>query len=224
MNLKQSRLLKVAGICGILSAIVFFICIAASVYHASWFSWTENWLSELGGSFGENPIWAARGMASVVFNSGLIIAGTIGILFSIAIRKSRIFTTGSGRIGTSLLFVNMSALCGVGIFPVTLGKIHVWSSLAFFGLIPLFLFVVGFEMRNLFGKKWWWMINLLSGISLCSVSIFLFMPHLSNYSKAIAEMVMLCSIFVFCTALSIKLLKVSFGYKEINAGVTFSPP
>jgi hypothetical protein len=61
----------------------------------------------------------------------------------------------------------------------------------------------------MFGKTWWWMTNILCVISISSVSAFLFIPNLYGYSKAIAEMIMLCSIFVFCIALSVKIFIIS---------------
>ncbi|MCX6664752.1 MAG: DUF998 domain-containing protein [Euryarchaeota archaeon] len=214
MNTRQQRVLKIAGICGLLSPIILFFCIALSIHSSDWFSWTENWLSELGGSFGEIPLWSARGTTSVLFNCGLIIAGFGGILFSLAVRKSRLFSTTIGNLGTLVLSGNMFALFGTGLFPVTFGNIHVWSSLSFFCSIPVLLFLMSFEMRRLFGKKWWWTINILCIFSLCSSCAFLFMPHLYGYNKAIAEMVMLCSVFFFCIALSIKVLAASYMHRN----------
>jgi len=222
MNLRQQRILRIAGICGILSPIILFLSIALSIHSSSWFSWTGNWLSELGGSFGESPIWAARGITSVFFNCGLVIAGVGGVLFSLAIRKSRLCSTRIGNLGTWLLSGNMVALFGIGLFPVTLGKLHVWSSISFFCSIPMVLFLLSFEMRRIFGKKWWWIINILCVFSLLSVCAFLFMPHFYGYSKAIAEMVMLCSVFFFCIAFSINVLAMSRTHRKEDALPVFS--
>ncbi len=222
MNLRQQRSLRIAGMCGILAPIILFLSIALSIHSSSWFSWTGNWLSELGGSFGESPIWAARGITSIFFNCGLIVAGIGGVLFSFAIRKSRLFSTRAGNIGTMVLSGNMVALFGIGLFPVTLGKIHVWSSLSFFCSIPFVLFLMGFEIKRIFGKKWWWAINIFCVFSLLSVGAFLFMPHFYGYSKAIAEMVMLCSVFFFCIAFSFNMLAMSRTHRKEDALPVFS--
>lgn len=211
MDAHQRLRFQIAGLCGLLSAIILFISLSMSISLAPWFSWTGNWLSDLGGSLGQTPLWAARGISSVFFNSGLIIAGLIGILFSIALRKSWLFRTSLGNASTLLLSVNMVALCGIGLFPVPLGKLHVVSSLTFFCSIPVFLFLISFEVRRLFGNVWWRIIHLLCIVSLCFVGSFLFLPHLSAFSKAIAEMVLLLAIFSFCIALSIRTLIMSMS-------------
>lgn len=204
---RSQKLLKIAGICSILCVLVCLSCIVLSIYSASWFRWTENWLSELGGSFGEAPLWSARGVASVIFNSGCALAGLFGILCVYAIKKSQLFSSRAGRLGTSLLFFDMCALVGIGVFPITVGTPHFLSSFIFFSLIPLFLFVISFEVRILFGYKWWWGLHLLCGIALGAEGVFLFVPRFFGCHKAIAEMVMFCSLFIFCLAFGIRLLQ-----------------
>lgn len=207
MNLKQHDILKLTGLCGILSTIVFLLFIALAVYFSPWFSWTENWLSEMAGSTGDTPIWAALGLPSVILNVGLVLSGLTGIIFTFALRKSRMFKSRWGRLATVVLFVDMSALCGVGIFPLTLGKLHVWNSWILFALIPVFLLFVGYELGKLFRKEWRWLTFALLLFCFCSFIVFSFVE-----GKAISEMISLCSVFVVFAALGFKFL--SLGFRE----------
>ena len=95
-----------AGICGILAPIIAFGCIGIAILLSPWFSWTESWLSDLGGSPKDRPIWAAHGIASILFNSGLVIAGILGICFAIGMRKSGLLNTPLGSAGILILFIN----------------------------------------------------------------------------------------------------------------------
>lgn len=206
--------LKIAGLCGLLSFFILVICIVLSLQYSPWFSWTEHYLSELAGSSGEMPFWSARGLPSIIFNGGLIVSGLIGIIFSILMRKSQLFKKGLGRFIPSLIFINMLAMCSCGIFPITTGKIHTLCSFGFLGLIPLILLFIGFEVKKLYRRKWWWMTNLLCGIMLFSLSFFAFMPNLSGFSRGIAEILLIFSIFTVVVIISTKLLGVNLTLKK----------
>jgi hypothetical membrane protein len=205
--------MKICGLCGIISTIIFFIFIGLAIWMSPWFSWTDHFLSDIAGSFGDTPIWAGRGMASIFLNSGLILAGLIGIMFAISMKKTKLFQSNLGRIGIFILFVDMSALCGVGIFPVTLGNIHYGLSIVLFCLIPICLFIIAYEIGKLYGKKWWLLVNMISIISLIPVFILLFAPNLLGFTKAIGEMVMLLSLYLTIIIIGIKLIKASPTYK-----------
>ncbi|MEE9152300.1 MAG: hypothetical protein V3U20_10790, partial [Thermoplasmata archaeon] len=77
MTQKSFVSLRTAGICGILSPLIAFTCIGLAILYSPWFSWTDNWLSDLGGFPGERPVWSAHGLSSILFNTGLIIAGIL---------------------------------------------------------------------------------------------------------------------------------------------------
>lgn len=206
--------LKLAGLCGLLSFIILIIWL--SIQGSLWFSWTENWLSQLARSTGEAPIWSRRGIPSIIFNWGLIISGMIGIMFSLLIRKSQLFKKGLGKIIPSLISIDMLAMCGCGMFPLTMGRIHVLCSIIFLGIIPLILLFIGFEIKRLYGKKWWWMTNLLCSIMILSLIFFVFMPDLSIFSRSIAEMLLIFSIYIIVVIISTKLLGVNLALKKYN--------
>ena len=212
MSSKQPMLVRIAGLCGVFGPIVAFICIASSIYYSAWFTWTGNWLSDLGGMVGETPIWAAHGIASVVFNVGLIITGIMGVVFATAIRRIRMLNTRLGRIGTLLLVLDMSALCAVGIFPETTGDLHALVSLIFFFLVALSLLAIGTVVRKSSEKTLGWFVTLLGAISLCSFP-FLFTPQPWG-SNAVAEMFPIVSIAVFTIVFGIGLFKGKFELRS----------
>lgn len=216
----QALRLRLAGLCGLLSFFILMICIGLSIQYTSWFSWTENWLSELAGSFGETPIWSARGLPAIVFNGGLILSGIIGLLFSMLMRKSQLFKEGLGRFIPALISIDMLAMCSCGIFPVTTGKMHTWCSFASLGLIPVILLFIGFEIKRLYGKKWWWFTNLFCGIMLLSFGVFAYMPSLYGLNRAIAEMILILSIFTVIIAISVRLLDVYLSLKKLPKRAT----
>lgn len=208
MNSKKPILIKISGFCGLFSPIVGFICIALAIYYSDWFSWTENWLSDLGGIPGETPIWAARGISSIIFNGGLFIAGIMGFVFAFAIRKIRILNTRLGRIGTLLIILDMFALCAIGIFPETTGDLHTLVSVMFFFLGAISLIVIGISLRKSSEKTLGRFVTLLSLISFCSFPfIFVSRPWGSN---AIIEMFPIVSISIFAIVFGISLIKGRF--------------
>ena len=208
MNSKKPILIKIYGLCGLFSPIVGFISIAFAIYYSDWFSWTENWLSDLGGIQGETPIWAARGISSIIFNGGLIITGIMGFVFANAIRKLRLLNTRLGRIGTSLLILDMFSLCAIGIFPETTGYFHTFVSVMFFFLGAISLLVIGTSLRKSSERTLGGFVTLLSVISIFSFPfIFIQRPWGSN---AIIEMVPIISIAIFAMVFGISLIKGRF--------------
>ena len=207
MKLKYRTSLKICGLCGIISTIIFFIFIGLAIWLSPWFSWTDHFISDIAGSLGDTPIWAGRGVASILLNSGLILAGLIGIIFAFMIKKTRLFQSNLGKIGIFVLFVDMSALCGVGVFPITLGNIHYGLSIVLFCLIPICLYIIAHEFGNLYGKKLWFILNLILVISLIPACVLIFLPNLVGFTKAIGEMVMLFSFYLTIIILGIQLIK-----------------
>lgn len=221
MKSKYLMSLKICGLCGIISTAVFFITVGLAIWLSPWFSWTDHFLSDMAGSLGDTPIWAGLGIASIIFNGGLILAGLIGIMFVVLIKKTRLFQSSIGSFGIYFLFIDMSALCGAGIFPVTLGNLHYFCSIILFCLIPICLFIIAHEIGKLYGKKWWIIVNIISIISLVPVCILIFIPSLLGFTKAIGEMVMLFSLYLTIIILGFKLIKTTSMDKNLdNAKMT----
>lgn len=123
---------RVAGLCGITAPIIVSFLVVLAVSYSPWFSWTENALSDIG----------VRGIAAILFNSGLIIGGILALIFAIGL--GQLLTNRMlGRVGSLLLSLAAVALCSIGIFPETAGTLHYVVSVAFFVLLPLSLFFLG---------------------------------------------------------------------------------
>jgi len=132
---KRITIMRLAGSFGLTNPVIVFALIALSISYSPWFSWTENALSDLG----------VRGIAAILFNSGLIIGGVLAITFAIGLREilpRRLLA----RAGVLLLILAAAALCAIGLFPETAGSIHFYASVSFFTLFPISLFLIGAVM------------------------------------------------------------------------------
>lgn len=109
------------GVCGIIAPIIAYLSIGIAILvNRSWFSWSDNPLSHLGGSD------ATYGN---IFNVGLVLAGIVGFLFAMAI--FRLIETRVGIGGVSSFMAGMIFLLLVGIFPRGSGP-HQYVAIAFF--------------------------------------------------------------------------------------------
>ncbi|MEM2102957.1 MAG: DUF998 domain-containing protein [Candidatus Bathyarchaeia archaeon] len=122
---------KVAGVSGVLSPVLAFVLIGLAISRASWFTWTDNALSDLG----------VHEESALLFNSGLILSGILTVIFAFGVM--RFYGTKSvGRSGTFFLLLAGIFLAAIGVFPETApNNIHYIVSVAFFGALPLSLFI-----------------------------------------------------------------------------------
>jgi len=212
MGLEKSNYLKFAGICGILLPIIVFAFIGISIYLYSDFSWFENWLSELAGEPGEEPIWAARGLSSIMFNAGIIIAGLFGLILLSALWRIALLGSRVGRIGKTLLLIDIIALISIGVFPNTTGIYHIVASVLFFAFVPFALVPLGIEFRRNRENKIGNSVILIGIISFFSFSLFLIPEPMG--SNALVEMIPSLSLAISSIIFGFYLLKVSSHLKE----------
>lgn len=207
MGLEKSNYLKFAGICGMLLPIIVFAFIGFSIYLYSDFSWFENWLSELAGAPGEEPIWAARGLSSIMFNAGIILAGLFGLILVSALWNLPLLDLKIGRIGKTFLLIDIIALISIGVFPNTTGIYHNVVSVLFFAFVPLALVPLGIEFRRNRENKIGNSVMLLGVISFFSFPLFLIPEPVG--SNALVEMI---------PSLSIAISAIFFGFFLLKAG------
>lgn len=121
--------MKLAGFFGVISPVLTFILIGLAISQASWFSWTENALSDLG----------VHAESATLFNGGLILGGTLTMVF--AFGMTRFYGTQAvGRGGAFFLVLAGTFLASIGVFPETApNNIHYIVSVAFFSMLPLSL-------------------------------------------------------------------------------------
>lgn len=133
--LSQSKRIKMAGLCGVITPPIVFSLILAAISHSPWFSWTENALSDLG----------VQGISATLFNSSLILGGLLTLVFAVGLRET-LKNQPIGQIGSLLFILDAIALSAIGVFPETTGVLHFYVSVAFFVLLPLSLFLIGGAM------------------------------------------------------------------------------
>ncbi|MCD6262973.1 DUF998 domain-containing protein [Candidatus Bathyarchaeota archaeon] len=135
--LNRKGLRFVAGLCGLVVPVLVFSLIFLAIHYSPWFDWRRNALSDLG----------VDGVAALLFNSGLIVGGLLLLPFSIGV--VRVLPRGVlSLLGVVLLVLSTLSLCGIGLFPETAGRVHLYFSIAFFVLLPLsFIFMGLSELR-----------------------------------------------------------------------------
>ncbi len=132
--------MKLAVYSGFIAPIIAYILIFISIANASWFTWQHNALSDLGAHAGTD----------ITFNSGLMIAGILYLVFSVNLflyyKKEEILN----KIGSLFLIVDAIALFCIGLFPETAGRIHYYVSVVFFVMFPFgFLFLsIGYILHK----------------------------------------------------------------------------
>ena len=146
-------LMKIAGLCGITAPIISISLILLAIHNAPWFSWTGNALSDLG----------VEGFPAVLFNTSLIVGGSLTTVFAIGlIQALRIHTL--TRVGSVLFLLDAFALCAIGVFPETVGRLHFYVSVAFFTLLPLSLLLSGLAMVLETTKRRWGLLAIIVAI------------------------------------------------------------
>ena len=126
--------LKIAGICGIIAAVVSLASIFIAIGMSPWFTWTGSWLSDLG---------RTALPSAVIFNNGLTISGILGMIFSVGIRSVKTFKGDQAEWGLIMLFLTTLSLCFVGVYPVEAGMSHTLASFLFFVFSILSLILMG---------------------------------------------------------------------------------
>jgi len=127
----NKKMLRIAGLCGIAAPAVALSCIFLAISLSPRFIWSVNALSDLGIM-----------EAAWIFNSGLIVAGMLSVIFGVGLWM--VFKEQTvGRAGVVLFFIGVFALFSIGVFSEAAGAIHGYFSVAFFVLFPLSLFLLG---------------------------------------------------------------------------------
>jgi hypothetical membrane protein len=174
----------------VVTPIIVFTLILLAIHHSPWFSWTENALSDLG----------VRGIAAVLFNSSLIVGGILTIIFAIGLREALLNKT-LGRIGMPIFILDAAMLCAIGVFPETVGDIHLYVSVAFFVLLPISLFLIGVAMMQGDSERKYGLFTIIAGIVAATVWMFQW------EAVAIPEIIAGLAVSVWSVVLGIKLFK-----------------
>jgi len=141
MSTKVQKLIRIAGISGIIASTLPLIMIFASTMLEKSFSWNKNALSDIGVS---QTAW--------LFNIALIIGGLLNLLFAFGLRNY-LGKTRWLKIGVSLLIVSSISLALVGVFTENYSIIHALVALGYLLLAPVAIICIGQEVKSKkFGK------------------------------------------------------------------------
>jgi hypothetical membrane protein len=121
------KLLKAAGVLGLVTPIFVFTCISVAILFWPGFSWTGNALSDLGVQWG---------LTANLFNSGLVIGGILFMFFAVGL-FAFLGKRWVGKIGVCLFFLACVALVGIGVFNETFSPTHYIVSVMLFVFMPL---------------------------------------------------------------------------------------
>lgn len=138
---------KAAGLCGVLAPPLAFALIFLAIHlNGSWFSWTDNALSDLG---------SAKSASPLVFDAGLIGASLLGLVVAAKLRES--VRGRLGRAGVWVLAVGVLSMGGIGAF-ASPSLPHLAFSVAFFTITPLGLLFLGLDARG--AERRWALLSL----------------------------------------------------------------
>lgn len=185
---------RVAGACGILAPPIAFAAIVSSILIHPWFRWADNALSDLG---------ALKTPYNFVFNSGLIAAGLLFLIFLSGFRRQ--VNRWLGRVGIIFWYASAISLILIGIFPSGTSP-HQTVSEAFYGLGFLAFLTLGIDQlrersERVFGAL------VLSVMVLALVSVVLLMTIPYNLGAAIPEIIGAVAFSEFSIIFGAKLLR-----------------
>lgn len=140
-------LITIGGISGIASQVVGLVFLFLSISRSPWFSWTEHDLSFLG----------VEGSATRLFNSGLIIAGLLSLIFAVSLWWSPLSHRWLGKLSIACLVLGSAALSATGALPRNIVTPHNIASLSFFILIAVAIFLFGVEAITARSMAWGWL-------------------------------------------------------------------
>ena len=128
----MSKLLKIAGVTGVVTPFLVFSCIIVAVLSWPSFSWVNNALSDLGVHWG---------FTATIFDLGLVVGGFLFMVFAaglfVFLGKHLV-----GKLGVCLLFLACLSLVGIGVFNETFTPTHYIVSVMFFVSLPLSMLVL----------------------------------------------------------------------------------
>jgi hypothetical membrane protein len=134
--------IRLAGFSGLFAPGIMLVALWQAISRAPWFSWQDNYLSDLG---------VAEG-SELIFNAGLIVGG---MLFLLLISGLRAYLPARPAISRALAVLGASAvaLACVGIFDEDFGSLHYIVSVLFFSLSAIGLMMLGRTEYKMVSKR-----------------------------------------------------------------------
>ncbi len=180
---------ETTGMVGLLAGTVPMASIFIAISVSPWFSFTNSFLSDLGGNV----------ISAVVFNMGLMFGGILGTLFAWGLYTNKIYRN---KIGLKSFMLATVSLFLVGAFPLTTGWWHTAPSVMFFLCSTVSMILIGWTERR--RKRFPWFIFILGIISLAAAPLYV-VPRPIGFN-AITELVTSLAMAAFVLMTSLKLL------------------
>jgi hypothetical membrane protein len=196
--LDRVMVLRISAFCGVVGPLIALSLILVAVSRSPWFSWTGNYLSDLG----IDP------NVAVLFNSGLIIGGALTVIFAIGLKRTLPGLT-RGGLGAMAIALGSAALCCVGIFPETTGAVHDFFALLFFILSVIALVLIGSAMMRQPSERNLGLLIFTAGLFISPVVIalvvmFIEVPHAGG---AIPEFIVSLGALMCFVILAVRLFR-----------------
>ncbi|MGZ4925834.1 MAG: DUF998 domain-containing protein [Halobacteriota archaeon] len=194
--------LRIAGACGIASIIIALFTNMLAISYSSGFSYTQNWLSDLGGTTNAAFLSVPHPPVSTpttIFLSqwGLIIAGFLAIIFAFGLfrqAESPVY-----RLGAAIGIVGTAGLCAEGIFLASTGVPHLVAYYTFGLLAPTAMLLIGGTFIP--SSK------LLAGLSVTLGIIALAGTAITAYGRSIPELILLAAVALWAITLSVRMMQ-----------------
>jgi len=192
-----------AGICGIFTPIIALSSIFLSVLYSPNFSWTENWISDLGGTHISLPIFPFRPDVSTpttiaILTNGMMLAGILAFIFAIGLWKS--IKILSGRVGSLMLMVSAIGIFGTGLFPEPTGMPHITATFLLFMAGSIGLLYISATLMDSGQKSLGFLVLLLGIVALLFGGILIVF-------RAIPELIASIASSIFTIIFGVKMIK-----------------
>ena len=195
---------QVAGVCGLLCVIIASSSVALAIFYSPGnFSFTQNWLSDLGGTSYAGFNAASRDIVSsptteLIFNSGLVVGGVFTVIFSFGLLSdahSRAF-----RRGAVCMIIGAVWFIAIGLVPEPLGIMHDIVTILCAIFCAAAACLCGGSLIASSEKPLGFFSIALGIIALIGISLYL-------YFRATAEMVFVTAISLWIVIFSIRMLR-----------------
>ncbi len=193
---KSQTLIRLAGVCGVLGVFLPLVMVLSATFLSSSFSWTSNALSDLGVS----------GQAAL-FNSAMLIGGTLNLLFAIGLRQS-LNHERNILVGVSLLMASSVCLALVGILTLNYLVFHAIVAIGYFVLAPAGIILLGKGIKQRAIRNLSFVCGTVALFSILVFPILLF-SLFSIVGFAVPELMESLAILCWILPMSIRLIKPS---------------
>lgn len=214
----KSDFTAIAGICGVLFFIIFFGQLLLMAAFSPGFSWTANWISDLGGTVAadsEIPLFkrpvADTPMTASVYVVGGIISGIVMLVFALGLWKS--ILTPVGRIGSlAFIIASIAQICD-GVFPEPTGLSHMLETTFLYLLAPMAIFYIAAAMIQSSQKSIGYLVTILGVISLLQLTSLMWILEVefstyfsaAIYFRATVQMISMLAIGIFSIIFGVKM-------------------